>query len=60
QPFSRTKQAVQSVIPGTGLGLYVSKILIEAHGGTIALSSGEGKGTTVTVRLPVKEEECRE
>ncbi|MGB9553460.1 MAG: PAS domain-containing sensor histidine kinase, partial [bacterium] len=56
QPFSRTKQAVQSVIPGTGLGLYVSKILVEAHGGTIALSSGEGKGTTVTVRLPVKEE----
>ena len=60
QPFSRTKQAVQSVIPGAGLGLYVSKILIEAHGGTIALQSGEGKGTTVTVRLPVKDEGCRE
>gem|GEM_PF-4120606 len=59
QPFSRSRQAVQSVIPGTGLGLYVSKILIEAHGGTISLSSGEGKGTTVTVRLPVKDEECR-
>jgi PAS domain S-box-containing protein len=59
QPFSRTQQAMQSVIPGTGLGLYVSRILIEAHGGTISLSSGEGKGTTVTVRLPVKGGERR-
>lgn len=56
QPFVRTVQAVQSVIPGTGLGLYVSKILVEAHGGTIVLSSREGKGTTVTVRLPIKGE----
>lgn len=59
QPFSRTQQAMQSVIPGTGLGLYVSRILIEAHGGTISLSSGEEKGTTVTVRLPVKGGERR-
>jgi PAS domain S-box-containing protein len=53
QPFSRAKQAIQSVIPGAGLGLYVSKILVEAHGGTINIASQIGKGTTVTVRLPI-------
>jgi len=53
QPFARAGATVKAVIPGTGLGLYVSRILIEAHGGTISLSSEPGKGTTVTVRLPL-------
>jgi signal transduction histidine kinase len=38
---------------GTGLGLPLSKHLIELHGGTLSIESEPGKGTTVTVLLPV-------
>jgi signal transduction histidine kinase len=38
---------------GTGLGLAVSKQIIEQHGGSIALESTEGKGTVVRLRLPL-------
>ncbi len=37
---------------GTGLGLPLSKALVELHGGTIAIKSMPGKGTTVIVTLP--------
>jgi two-component system, cell cycle sensor histidine kinase PleC len=37
---------------GAGLGLPLSKSLIEAHGGTLAVESELGKGTRVTVTLP--------
>jgi two-component system OmpR family sensor kinase len=38
---------------GSGLGLSISRFLIQAHGGTINIASREGEGTTVTVRLPI-------
>ena len=41
---------------GSGLGLYVSRRNIENHGGHIEVISAVGKGTTVTVRLPVQSE----
>lgn len=37
---------------GTGLGLYMSKAIIEAHGGAIRVESEPGKGSTFTVELP--------
>jgi two-component system NtrC family sensor kinase len=40
---------------GTGLGLMVTRKLIEEHQGTIDVKSRPGKGTTVTVRLPYKQ-----
>ena len=37
---------------GTGLGLMVTRKLIEEHNGTIKVNSTPGKGTTITVRVP--------
>lgn len=54
EPFFRTKDASKKGYPGTGLGLYVSRKIVEAHGGTLTLESDLGKGTTVTVKLPLK------
>jgi signal transduction histidine kinase len=39
-------------IKGTGLGLYITKTIIEQHGGTIAVSSKPGRGSRFTIRLP--------
>ncbi len=50
--FTRASNARKLKIPGTGFGLFLTRQLVRLHGGTIALVSEEGKGTTVTVRLP--------
>lgn len=39
---------------GSGLGLTISRDLVEAHGGSISISSDVGTGTTVEVRLPLR------
>ena len=38
--------------PGLGLGLYIAKYFVDAHGGSITLGSSEAEGTTFTIRLP--------
>lgn len=39
---------------GTGLGLYIVKQIVEAHGGDVSVASVEGVGTSMVLRLPVK------
>lgn len=50
--FYRTPEAQASATQGTGIGLFISKQIIDMHCGQIGLQSKVGKGTTVTVRLP--------
>lgn len=52
QPFERLGQSTTLRIPGTGLGLYIARKLIEAMGGKIEVQSCEEKGTDVTIILP--------
>lgn len=54
QLFSRFYRAgATTTTPGTGLGLYIVKNIVAAHNGTVKLDSEEGKGTTVTIIIPL-------
>lgn len=50
--FFRSESVRNSAIPGVGLGLSISKAIVEAHGGTVSLRSAKGYGTTFTFALP--------
>lgn len=41
---------------GFGLGLYLTKRIIESHNGSVSLKSQEGKGTTISINLPIGED----
>jgi len=51
--FYRADRSRSRAEGGAGLGLAIAKVLIESHGGKIALGSTVGEGTTVTVTLPL-------
>lgn len=51
--FTRGANANQFKTDGNGLGLYIVKGIVELAGGKISITSQEGVGTTVTVRLPM-------
>jgi signal transduction histidine kinase len=50
--FFRTESANANQIQGTGLGLAITKLIVEAHAGTIAVSSEQNVGTTFRISLP--------
>ncbi len=52
--FYRASNAVHSETEGSGLGLYVVKKFVEGWGGKIDLVSNEGKGTSITISLPLE------
>ncbi|VXC25463.1 Histidine kinase [Arthrobacter sp. 8AJ] len=52
--FFRSARARETAIPGAGLGLPVSKTIVEGHGGSISLDSEPGVGTTATFILPLR------
>jgi signal transduction histidine kinase len=52
--FYRATNATAGAVPGLGLGLMIARAIAEGHGGTIAVLSEIGVGTTFTVSLPLR------
>ena len=54
QKFYRTQEAINIDNKGTGLGLFITKTIIEKHNGNLKIESKRNKGTTFIITLPLK------
>ena len=57
EPFFRVDDRLSGMSSGAGLGLAITKAIVKTHRGQIAVESTEGRGTCMTVRLPVASSE---
>jgi two-component system cell cycle sensor histidine kinase PleC len=55
RPFEQIESQQAKTQQGTGLGLALSKALVEMHGGSLGLESAPGQGTVASFRLPVRQ-----
>jgi signal transduction histidine kinase len=53
EPFYRADASRQRKTGGVGLGLYLVKLIVEAHNGKLQITSKKNKGTTVLIHLPI-------
>jgi signal transduction histidine kinase len=60
QRFYRVQDRHTRRIEGSGLGLYITRSIVERHSGHITVESEPGKGSTFTVTLPLKTPEVQE
>jgi signal transduction histidine kinase len=54
EKFFRAQNVRKIDTDGNGLGLYISKSIVDRLGGSLSFRSAEGKGTTFTVELPLQ------
>jgi PAS domain S-box-containing protein len=54
EKYSQFSQPLDKDTHGMGLGLYISRQIVEAHGGTLVVSSQLGAGSTFTITIPVE------
>ncbi|WP_164205918.1 sensor histidine kinase [[Micrococcus luteus] ATCC 49442] len=52
--YFRTESARKAGVPGAGLGLSITKMIVESHGGGVTCISDRGKGSTFTMTLPAE------
>lgn len=55
-PFERGQETLKSRVRGAGLGLYICKAIVEAHGGRIGVESHLGQGAKFSFRIPLETE----
>ena len=54
EPFEREQTSTVSKMEGTGLGMAITRNIIQMMGGTISVDSEKGKGSVFTIELPLK------